>query len=155
MRITRFFPTLSRLKLNFAPAILLGTLALAACGAGTITGLELDQWRSQWAAKGAIPLEAQDFLAFDTKRAKLGQALFFDKILSGNKNISCSTCHHHTLGTTDQLPLGIGEGGRVLGQRRTVGHGPDLIHERVPRNSPAVFWPSRLSPFHSKVNTLG
>jgi len=31
----------------------------------------------------------------DTNPAKvtLGQALFFDKILSGNRDISCSTCH--------------------------------------------------------------
>mgnify|MGYP000700583640 CR=1 FL=1 len=27
-------------------------------------------------------------------KVELGRMLFFDKILSGNRNISCSTCHH-------------------------------------------------------------
>ena len=41
----------------------------------------------------------------------LGQALFFDKILSGNRNISCASCHHPTAGTGDGLSVSIGEGG--------------------------------------------
>ena len=29
----------------------------------------------------------------ETARYKLGRALFFDPILSGNRDISCATCH--------------------------------------------------------------
>ena len=66
----------------------------------------------------------------------LGRFLFFDKILSGNKNISCASCHHPTLASGDGLSLGIGEGGIGLGTQRTAVN--SLIH-LVPRNSPALF----------------
>ena len=31
------------------------------------------------------------------ERIELGQALFFDRELSGNRDTSCATCHHPTL----------------------------------------------------------
>lgn len=135
MRLRRLFRLLNLTK----TAAVTGSLALAACGAASMTALELSQWQDDWAKRGAVALEADDFIAIDYDRARLGQDLFFDRILSGNRNISCSTCHHHSLGTTDQLPLGVGEGGRGLGLARKTGSGPGLIHERVPRNSPALF----------------
>ncbi len=85
------------------------------------------------------PLSDDDFIAFDTGKAKIGQLLFYDKILSGNRNISCGTCHHHDLGGTDGLSLGIGEGGSGLGEKRTAGMGLDRIQKRIPRNAPALW----------------
>lgn len=72
-------------------------------------------------------------------KVKLGQLLFFDKILSGNENISCATCHHSLTGTGDGLSLPSGEGALGLGVTRDTGSGADTIHERVPRNAPPVF----------------
>ena len=63
------------------------------------------------------PLTLDDFITFDQRQAKLGQLLFYDKILSGNQNISCGTCHHHSLGGSDGLSLGIGEGGSGVGPK--------------------------------------
>lgn len=65
---------------------------------------------------------------------RLGEKLFSDTELSGNRNISCQTCHHPDLGSSDMLPLPIGEGGNGLGRNRTVDDG-DII----PRNSPHLF----------------
>jgi cytochrome c peroxidase len=87
----------------------------------------------------AQPITAEDFIAFDADQARLGQLLFYDKILSGNRNISCGTCHHHDLGGSDGLSLGIGEGGAGLGTRRTPGDGADRIRKRIPRNAPALW----------------
>ncbi len=75
----------------------------------------------------------------DPAKVELGSQLFFDKILSGNMNISCATCHHSMTGTADALTLPVGEGGRGLGVTRDTGIGADAVHERVPRNAPAVF----------------
>lgn len=75
----------------------------------------------------------------DPAKAALGAQLFFDKILSGNLNISCATCHHALTDTGDGLSLPVGEGGRGLGITRDTGVGADAIHERVPRNAPPVF----------------
>ena len=85
------------------------------------------------------PLSEADFIDFDPVQAALGQLLFYDKILSGNRNISCATCHHPTFGTSDGLSLGIGEGGAGLGPKRTTGMEEDRIRKRIPRNASALW----------------
>ncbi|WP_299726840.1 cytochrome c peroxidase [uncultured Tateyamaria sp.] len=80
-----------------------------------------------------------DFIPVDAAQAQLGQLLFYDRILSGNRNIACSTCHHPDLGTGDGLSLGIGEGGEGLGPKRTAGTGDDRIRKRIPRNAPGLW----------------
>jgi cytochrome c peroxidase len=72
-------------------------------------------------------------------QVELGQLLFFDKILSGNLNISCASCHHPLAATGDGLSLSVGEGGRGLGITRDNGFGEHAVFERVPRNAPPVF----------------
>ena len=88
------------------------------------------------------PVSDKDFYddgAPSVQKVALGRVLFFDKILSGNKNISCATCHHPLSGTSDGLSLPIGEGGKGLSITRTTGRGKNKVKERVPRNSPALF----------------
>lgn len=85
------------------------------------------------------PLSDDDFLSFDMEQAAIGHQLFYDPILSGNRNISCAHCHHPDFGTSDGLSLGIGEGGRGLGPDRTPGTGADRIRKRIPRNSPGLW----------------
>ncbi|PWQ94317.1 cytochrome-c peroxidase [Leucothrix pacifica] len=85
------------------------------------------------------PLKDDDYHEVSLEAARLGQLLFYDKILSGNQNIACSTCHHHDLASADGLSLGIGEGGIGLGTERTVGIGPSKVKRRVPRNASALF----------------
>jgi hypothetical protein len=74
-------------------------------------------------------------------RFELGLKLFFDKLLSGNRNIASATCHHAMTDTGDWLSLPVGEGVRGLGPARNTGSGADAIHERGPRNAPPVFNP--------------
>ena len=65
---------------------------------------------------------------------KLGRALLFDPILSGNRNISCATCHFPTFATGDGKSLAVGEGG--------IGLGPGREHPNgvfIPRNAPPLF----------------
>lgn len=79
-----------------------------------------------------------DFPAINEHELRLGQLLFYDPILSGNRNISCASCHHPDLATGDGLSLGIGEGGVGLGlQRRVEPTNPP--EQRIPRNSPPLF----------------
>ncbi len=72
-------------------------------------------------------------------KVDLGRFLFFDKVLSGNLNISCGTCHHGLAGSGDGLALPVGEGGRGLGIARNLGGGADAVIHRVPRNAPPYF----------------
>ncbi len=85
------------------------------------------------------PLRPGDFRPYDERRAALGRLLFYDKILSGNRNISCGTCHNHDFAGSDGLSLGIGEGGIGLGPERRIADGPDRPNARVPRNANALF----------------
>lgn len=74
----------------------------------------------------------------DLNLVQLGQLLFYDPILSGNRNISCATCHHPRFGTSDGVSLGLGEGGTGLGSAR-VADPDNLPEQRIPRNSPALW----------------
>ena len=84
-------------------------------------------------------VKESDFFPVKQNRVKLGRLLFYDNILSGNRNISCGTCHNHDLHTTDGLSLGVGEGGSGIGIERTSGYANSKIKKRIPRNSPALF----------------
>lgn len=66
--------------------------------------------------------------------SRLGQMLAFDKILSGNRDISCMTCHLPPLATGDNRSLSIGQGASGLG--------PNRVHPTnafIPRNAPSLF----------------
>ncbi|MDD9715156.1 cytochrome c peroxidase [Dinoroseobacter sp. PD6] len=84
------------------------------------------------------PVTDADYAPVDGAEARLGQLLFYDPILSGNREVSCATCHHPAFGTSDGLSLGIGDGGTGLGPARRAD--PDNPPEqRIPRNAPALF----------------
>ena len=106
-----------------------------------------------------LPSPDYDFRIPSAAKVELGRVLMFDKVLSGNENISCGTCHHSLAHTGDGLSLPVGEGGKGLGVTRNVGSGNDLIHERVPRNAPPVWNLGDIS-FHTlfhdgRVSTVG
>ena len=60
---------------------------------------------------------------------ELGQALFFDPILSGNRDVSCATCHLFERGTSDRLNTSIGVKGNGLAENRNLNIG-ELEHPR-------------------------
>mgnify|MGYP000144407271 CR=1 FL=1 len=116
---------------------------IACCAAAVLSG----------APTHAETMDAEDFTQFDPAQARLGRLLFYDKILSGNMNISCATCHHHSLHGADGVSLGIGEGGYGLGPDRLSGLvGTTRVKARIPRNAPAKAgaaveeWAAWLSP---------
>ncbi|OIQ33247.1 MAG: cytochrome-c peroxidase [Alphaproteobacteria bacterium MedPE-SWcel] len=78
------------------------------------------------------------FPAPDMAAVELGQLLFYDPILSGNRNIACSTCHHPRFGTGDGVSLGLGEGGIGLGPDRVVDP-KNPPEQRIPRNAPGLW----------------
>ncbi len=71
----------------------------------------------------------------DPDKVALGQLLFFDKELSGNRDISCATCHHPDFAGADGRSLPAGTGGEGLGPRRVLGKQRHFI----PRNAPEIF----------------
>lgn len=91
-----------------------------------------------WAQDLPSAVTDADYAPVDLAAAELGQLLFYDPVLSGNRNISCATCHHPRFGTSDGLSLGLGEGAVGLGPARHVTE-VNTPEQRIPRNAPALF----------------
>ncbi len=109
-------------------------LLLAGCGDGPGGGSDLDtQVREVLAQAKVTPLSPLP--AGDPALVRLGQALMFDKELSGNRDVSCATCHNPVSGTSDGLSLSIGTGGAGSAGSRVLSAAPQF----TPRNSQELF----------------
>ena len=140
-------------------AIYFSLLALAAACERTETPTEptldaqLRQDIGRWGVIPIGPMPTQPEALVD-----LGQALMFDKILSGNRDVACATCHHPSTHEGDGLSLSIGTGGTGLGPSRTLGPGRQFVR----RNAPSLlndglglfylFWDGRVARFLSSFN---
>lgn len=70
------------------------------------------------------PAHDREFQQHPPEIVELGRMLFFDKELSGNRNISCATCHSPVVATVDGLSINIGTGARGLSVLRDAGNYP-------------------------------
>jgi cytochrome c peroxidase len=117
------------------------------------------QLRASLAGWGVVPIG--EMPAQDPALVELGRALFFDKVLSGNRDISCGTCHHPTTSLSDALALSVGTGGTGLGSTRSLGAGRQFVPRSAPTllNSglglPYLFWDGRLSRFEPGGLAIG
>lgn len=101
-----------------------------------------------WTGALPPPLDPQDFDSAIPAELNLGRLLFYDPILSGNRNVSCASCHHPQLATGDGVALGIGDGGIGLGPERRVDPA-NPPEQRIPRNAPPLF-----NLGHRSIHTL-
>jgi cytochrome c peroxidase len=83
-------------------------------------------------SRGFAPVPPRPFVR--PELVKLGQALAFDPILGGNRNVACTTCHLPAFALGDAKSLSIGEGGEGFGPARTHPQGTF-----IPRNAPPFF----------------
>ena len=87
----------------------------------------------------AITVAAQpnrDSPVVEVTLEELGRLLFWDPILSGERDISCATCHHPDFAYADGRALSLGTGSVGLGPARV-----DRSGGRIPvvkRNSPTI-----------------
>lgn len=70
------------------------------------------------------------------EKITLGKLLFFDPVLSGNKDVACATCHHPSNGYAESLELSIGVNGSGFGRNRSFNQPNDIPFTK--RNSPTV-----------------
>lgn len=123
-------------KCNVVVIVLSCTVAMVGCDSGGSIDTRDAELVKTMLDAGVLPVEAPNE---DPAMVLLGQALFFDKILSGNRDISCATCHHPALFTADDLSLSVGTGGIGLGPDRAIPldeHGDPVF---IPRNAPEIF----------------
>ena len=139
---------------RYRKAIVALVLITTACSDGSVSELpttpsldmQVRQSLNGWGVVPILPVNAQDPALVD-----LGRSLFFDKILSGNRDVACATCHSALAHTGDGLSLAIGTGASQTGSTRTLGAGRQF----TPRNAPSLlsaglrpvylFWDGRVS----------
>lgn len=92
--------------------------------------------------------------SFTPEQIDLGRYLFFDPILSRDKDLSCAHCHHPELGLSDGLPQSIGAGGTGIGRARRG-------DTRLPRSAPtlwnvgfltSLFWDGRAASLQEQAH---
>jgi len=70
------------------------------------------------------------------EKVALGRLLFWDPILSGEKDVACATCHHPSRGYSDGRDLALGVGAKGFGiERHDLSGGRIPV---VPRNVPTI-----------------
>lgn len=117
--------------------VLIGVGILSLLSVESLSKEELkssEKWLANYVEDNDIQPIRNEPLYLDSKYY-LGQALFFDKILSTNKDTACSTCHLVTNHTTDSLDKAIGSGGFKLGDQRTAKKASSLME----RNTQSLF----------------
>jgi cytochrome c peroxidase len=118
-----------------APAFLALTLVLACDGASTPNGDDpamLDAQLRDLLDPYVAPIGTVN--TQPPAMVDLGRSLFFDKILSGNRDMSCGTCHDMNASAVDGLSLAVGTGGTGTGAARAPGAGRQF----VARNAPSI-----------------
>ncbi|MEX1369361.1 MAG: cytochrome c peroxidase [Nannocystaceae bacterium] len=107
-----------------------------------------DRLREALSAARIGPLDFGDRPKRELRR--LGEALFYDKVLSGNRDIACGTCHRPASRTSDDRSLSIGTGGSGSGPGRVLGtgvltlrHAPELFN-RGADGWRSLMWDGRL-----------
>lgn len=106
--------------------------------------------RAHLLAAGVRPLDAGT--PPDANIVELGRMLFYDRLLSGNRDTSCATCHHDDFSTADGLSHSIGTRGLGLGPQRlratdrkfTRRNATDLFNRGLPEWR-TQFWDSRVA----------
>ena len=103
-------------------------------------------------------------------KVQLGKLLFFDPILSGNKDVACATCHHPDNGYAEFLDISIGVNGEGFGSRRrfkepnnipfvkrnahtvlnTAFNGMNLYNQYDPHVAP-MFWDDRIKSLEGQA----
>lgn len=98
--------------------------------------------------------------AEDPAMVALGEALFFDPILSGNMDTACASCHHPSFATGDGLSLSVGTGAVGIGPVAVEGEHPPFIARHAPTlfnlgqpGFEAMFWDGRVERVGGELHT--
>ncbi|WP_422081529.1 cytochrome-c peroxidase [Ulvibacterium sp.] len=104
------------------------------------------------------------------EKVELGKLLFYDPILSGNKDVACATCHHPNTGYAEFLDISMGANAHGLGSKRrfnvpndipfvkrnaqtiinTAFNGMDVYNNYTPKKA-SMFWDDRIQSLEKQA----
>ena len=152
-------------RLTTVPLVAASVLAVVACADG-LGGPNPDELRQRFDLRtlGDIPYPPDNQPL--RERMLLGRLLFFDPILSGEKDVACGTCHHPDFAFADGRQFGVGVSGVGLGPDRVLSVSA-VTGDPIPvesRSSPTIFntafaaaegQPSHLAPMFWDGRAVG
>lgn len=162
------------LQKRFKYTVLVLVLVLASCNSKTKSSIEKSTKSAHKisARVGALPLKVKPPInnPQSPEKVNLGRLLFFDPILSGNKDVACATCHHPTNGYAEFRDISIGVNGHGFGLKRkfknpntipfvkrnahtvlnTAFNGINVSNQYNPEKSP-MFWDSRVKSLENQA----
>jgi len=120
----------------------------------------------------ALPLEFKmpSDNPISEQKIELGRLLFFDPILSGDKDVACATCHHPSNGYAELRDVSIGVNGKGLSLNRkfnqpntiplgkrnahtilnTAFNGMNTANKYIPEEAP-MFWDNRIKSLEGQA----
>jgi cytochrome c peroxidase len=99
---------------------------------------------ANWSAPPYFPrVQVRDESPIADSKIMLGRELFFDRRLSSDGTISCSSCHQPSRGYADSRAMSLG----VEGREGSI-HSPSLLNVAY---SPYLFWNGRSQSLESQV----
>jgi cytochrome c peroxidase len=120
--------------------------------------LLITEQKLQLNTKGVLNYDAKNLFSADaitlhdrtnnnSELVRLGQKLFFEKVLSGNAGRSCASCHQPEKYFTDELPKSIALDGKSTVQRNA----PTLFYCA---DQYVQFWDGRVKNLEEQINAV-
>lgn len=138
--------------------VLTAVLALCGCGNDLSEDGGTTAVASGTTSNAAVPFVIPDPPLNPTSTAKveLGRQLFFDPVLSGNRDIACASCHSPAFAYTDAKTVSLGTGSVPVTRNaqtvlNTAFNGLTLtVRNPDPANAP-MFWDSRAKSLENQA----
>ena len=113
---------------------LLGFVAVVTWCCGSRNDAGGEQMPEQFSDEGLVALfgalpataKAPDDNPTTSEKVELGRLLFYDPVLSGQKDIACATCHHPEFGYAESQDISIGVNGHGFGSKRVFSDPNDV-----------------------------
>tara|TARA_R110002167_G_scaffold231328_4_gene436550 strand:+ start:193 stop:1404 length:1212 start_codon:yes stop_codon:yes gene_type:complete len=159
-------------KFRFPTALILIAVIFANCDNKNAKNKVGKKVRRPSISFAALPksVRSPDDNPASVEKELLGRFLFYDPILSGNKDVACATCHHPNNGYAEFLDISIGVNGKGFGSRRdfripndipfvkrnahsvlnTAFNGIDTKNHYNPKTAP-MFWDDRAKSLESQA----
>ena len=123
----------------FSVLLMLATVFVwVGCADSNVKKIPVKQVKKVSTTISALPEEVLDpeDNTSSLEKIALGRLLFFDPILSGNKDVACATCHHPSTGYAEFLDISMGVNAKGFGSKRKFNTPNDIPF--VQRNAQTV-----------------
>lgn len=147
--MTRIPETISLRKLQFSTRAVLLRMSFSGLLLGLLGACSFspDPLETIGSLPGEVPEPADN--QSSEEKVELGRLLFWDPLLSGERDVACASCHHPDFAYADGLAFPMGTGGKFIAAAKntptvlgTAFNGLTVEGQTAPEEAP-MFWDNR------------